>query len=119
TTVNASRGDIDRAIDALLENALHYSPTNTTITITAGDNSIAVDDQGPGLTDDDIDKLFERFHRGSAGRAGVKGTGLGLAIARELARQWQAEVSISALPEGGTRASIDFASHAASSGGGA
>lgn len=119
STVSASRGDIDRAIDALLENALHYSPSNTIVTITASGNSITIDDQGAGLTDDDIDQLFERFHRGSAGRAGTKGTGLGLAIARELARQWQADISIRALPGGGTRASIEFSSGSTTPGGGA
>jgi signal transduction histidine kinase len=52
--------------------------------------------------------VFERFHRGRAGRAGGPGTGLGLPIARELMRRWGAAVTIATRPEGGAVASIRF-----------
>lgn len=107
-TVLAARGDLDRALDALIENALHYSPAGSTVTVGVGDGVITVDDAGPGLCGDDPEELFTRFHRGQAGRRGVKGTGLGLPIARETARRWGGEVTLTELPGGGTRAGLEF-----------
>jgi two-component system sensor histidine kinase CreC len=50
--------------------------------------------------------VFERFHRGSAGRGGPSGTGLGLPIARELARRWGGDVTLANRDGGGVRASV-------------
>ena len=50
--------------------------------------------------------MFERFHRGTAGRRGPTGTGLGLAIARELAGRHGGSVVLARRPEGGTRAVV-------------
>ena len=50
--------------------------------------------------------MFERFHRGRAGRAGPSGNGLGLSIARELARGWGGDVAVDARDGGGTVATI-------------
>jgi signal transduction histidine kinase len=63
-------------------------------------------DRGPGLSDDDLAAVFERFHRGAAGRAGPAGTGLGLPIARELARRWGGEVTLANRDNGGARATV-------------
>jgi signal transduction histidine kinase len=98
--------DLDRSIDALVENALRYSPAGSTVTIEAGAGSIEILDRGPGLESGEEDAVFERFRRGSAGRRGPSGTGLGLPIARELTRQWGGEVTLANRAGGGTRASI-------------
>ena len=58
-------------------------------------------DGGPGLSGEQSEALFERFHRGEAGRVGPPGTGLGLSIVRELARRWGGEVTIADRPGGG------------------
>ena len=50
--------------------------------------------------------MFERFHRGKAGRAGPSGTGLGLPIARELARRWGGDVELANRSDGGAVARI-------------
>jgi len=75
------------ALAQLLENAARYSPTASTIAVRASvvdsELHIAVDDTGPGLSADDIARVFEPFFRGSAARA-IPGTGMGLAIARGL-----------------------------------
>ena len=63
-------------------------------------------DRGPGLADADGESIFERFHRGSAGRGGPSGSGLGLAIARELAREWGGEVTLRNRDGGGAVATI-------------
>ena len=52
--------------------------------------------------------MFERFHRGRAGRCGPSGTGLGLPIARDLMRRWGAEVTLENREEGGAVATISF-----------
>ena len=104
-----ARPDLDRSIDALLENALRYSPTGSTVTIEAGADRIEVLDEGPGLEPGEEEAVFDRFRRGSAGRRRPSGTGLGLPIARELTRQWDGEVTLAVRQGGGIRAAISFA----------
>lgn len=104
--VRASRADLDRVLDALVENALHYSPAGTTVTLTATPGEITVHDEGPGLAAGEAEAVFDRFHRGSAGRRGPGGTGLGLAIARELARRWDGDVALATAPGGGAVARL-------------
>jgi signal transduction histidine kinase len=89
-----TRIDIDVALDALLENALRYSPTDTVVTIASAPGGIEVLDQGPGIAADEHEAIFERFKRGTAGRLGPPGTGLGLNIAREIAREWGGDVTL-------------------------
>jgi signal transduction histidine kinase len=98
--------DLDRSIDALLENALRYSPPGSVVRIEVGPGGIDILDRGPGLEPSEKEAVFERFRRGSAGRRGPGGTGLGLPIARELTRQWGGDVTLAAREGGGTRASI-------------
>ncbi|MGN6372305.1 MAG: sensor histidine kinase [Solirubrobacteraceae bacterium] len=87
--------DADRALDVLVENALSYSPAGSGVTISSSSAGvIQVRDCGPGLAPEEEESIFERFHRGSAGRSGPSGSGLGLAIARELAREWGGEVTL-------------------------
>jgi two-component system, OmpR family, sensor kinase len=100
----APRADLDRALDALIENALHYG--NGEVEVRARPGAIEVVDRGPGLSDEDLAAVFERFHRGAAGRAGPNGTGLGLPIARELARRWGGEVELANRDDGGARATV-------------
>ena len=101
-----ARADADRILDALVENALRYSPPGTQVTVSAGPNGLRVADEGPGIAPGEEDDVFERFHRGTAGRHGPAGTGLGLPIARELARRWGGEVTLARRPGGGTEAAI-------------
>ncbi len=100
--------DVERALDALVENALRYAPRDSTLTLVVHATAVEVLDAGPGIDDDERDLVFERFHRGRAGRAGPPGTGLGLPIARELARQWGGEVTLSNRPTGGAVARLQL-----------
>jgi two-component system, OmpR family, sensor kinase len=102
--------DLDRAIDALLENALLYSPSGSTVSIDFGPGRVEILDRGPGLTAGEEEAVFERFKRGEAGRRGPAGTGLGLPIARELTRQWRGDVTLAARDGGGLRAIIEVES---------
>ena len=101
--------DLDRALDSLVENALRYSPERSTVAIAVRRGGIEVLDEGPGLAPGEEQTVFERFSRGSAGRSGPSGTGLGLPIARELTKQWGADVILSNRSGGGLRAAIEVA----------
>jgi signal transduction histidine kinase len=104
-------------LDNLVENALNYTGPDTPIRIEwgadAGGAFVAVLDRGRGLSDDEADRVFDRFYRGSASRAGVPGTGLGLAIVEALTRRWGGRASLANRPDGGARAELRFPSVAA------
>jgi signal transduction histidine kinase len=103
-----AHADLDRSIDALVENALRYSPPGSTVAIAARPGAVEVLDEGPGLKAGEEETVFERFSRGSAGRQGPQGTGLGLPIARELTRQWGGDVKLSNRDGSGLRAVIEM-----------
>ncbi len=105
-TAWCARPDLDRSIDALLENALRYSPPGSTVWIGVAPGRIEILDEGPGLAPGEEEAVFERFSRGSAGRRGPSGTGLGLPIARELTRQWEGDVALHNRDGAGLRAVI-------------
>jgi signal transduction histidine kinase len=103
------RSDLERALDALIENALGYAPAGTTVTVVTSQGRIAVLDRGPGLAEGELEYVFERFHRGAAGRSGAPGSGLGLSIARELMREWGGDVTIGNRDGAGAVATLSLA----------
>ena len=60
------------------------------------------------LGEEEQEIVFERFHRGRAGRTGPAGSGLGLPIARELARAWSGDVVLEHREGGGARAIVSL-----------
>jgi len=79
---------IHQVVTNLVENAVRYSPRPGHVALRASSGrdhtvTVEVDDEGPGIAEDELDHVFERFHRGE-GRRGSDGggAGLGLAIAR-------------------------------------
>jgi signal transduction histidine kinase len=64
---------------------------------------VDVVDTGPGIPADEVDRIFERFHRGPAGRASRTGRGIGLTIARGLARAHGGDVVAIVGGTGGAR----------------
>ena len=100
----AARADLERALDALLENAILYSPSGSTVAVATRAGRIEVRDRGPGIPRSERELVFERFRRGSTGLAGADGHGLGLPIARELVREWGGEITLEDRDGGGTRA---------------
>jgi signal transduction histidine kinase len=106
TPVNAAPADLQRALDTLIENALHYG--DGAVTLVARPDAIDILDEGPGVDPAELEAVFERFHRGKAGRAGPPGTGLGLPIARELMRRWGGDVTLANREGGGAVATISF-----------
>ena len=91
---------VERALVNLLENAVKFSPpesiVSVRVTFTRRDVVIRVVDKGPGLPEEELERVFEPFHRAGDDRA--RGAGLGLAIARGFAeanagRVWAESVS--------------------------
>jgi len=82
---------LHQALFNLIDNALRYSPDGKSIDLSIEERDrwclIAVRDHGPGLSETDLDRMFERFYRGDPARArGPRnGSGLGLAIVRQIA----------------------------------
>jgi two-component system, OmpR family, sensor kinase len=116
--VLASGGDLDTMLDNLLENALNYTERDAPVRLEWGSDHdgafIAVLDRGRGLDEAEAARVFDRFYRGSASRAGVvPGTGLGLAIVEALARRWGARATLVNRPGGGARAELRFPAVAA------
>lgn len=102
-------GRLHQALFNLIENALRYSPDHTSISVTLLERgqwcAISVRDQGPGLSETDLERMFERFYRGDPARArsgtAVNGSGLGLAIVQQIARSQGGLVRAYNSPEGG------------------
>lgn len=100
--------DRDRLVQVLLgftDNALKHAPAGTTVSLsaTAGTNAVtfSVCDQGPGISAEEIDRVFERFYRADSARRGA-GTGLGLAIAKEIIEAHGSSIRVESAPGEGT-----------------
>lgn len=109
--VNAGPGAAKVALANILDNAVKFSPTGgqVKIVVTAGRKEavIAVSDAGPGVSSEDVAKLFERFYRGRASRStDVPGVGLGLAISRALVERQGGRISVEAPTERGATFSV-------------
>lgn len=78
---------LGQVIVNILSNAVKFSPRDSTVSVTTGSSNdnveIRIADQGPGIPDQDIKLIFDRFHRVQS-TASLAGTGLGLPIAKEL-----------------------------------
>jgi len=104
------RTDPDRLaqlVANLLSNAIKFTPNGGTITLSAihcdSQIEISVADTGPGIAQDDIDSIFDRFSQTDTGKREGAGTGLGLAIAKEITAAHDGELTVtSTLGEGTT-----------------
>lgn len=86
--LTADRGKLHTVIDNLVSNAVRFSPEGGRLRIATAQTghtaTIEVADEGPGIPEDDRDRIFEAFYQGRTQPRGyVKGSGLGLSIARE------------------------------------
>ena len=90
---------IQNAVTNLIDNAVKYSPQETTITVSVKGNSLQICDEGPGFPVDDIHTLTDRFARGT-NVGNTVGSGLGLTIAHEVALAHNGTLTLSQNPKG-------------------
>lgn len=101
----------------LLDNAIKYSSPGTTITITSQTKHkhvyLAVTDQGAGINQSDIPKLFQRFYRVDTARNtdGIVGAGLGLSLARKIANAHDGDIEIKSVPGKGSTFTVVLPRH--------
>jgi two-component system, OmpR family, sensor histidine kinase MprB len=93
---------IERAVGNLLDNAAKWSPAGAEVEVEVRDGRLTVRDHGPGIADEDLPYVFDRFYRARAAR-GMPGSGLGLAIVRQVAESHGGEVVAEQAEGGGTR----------------
>lgn len=98
--VRVDRRALTTAVKNLIENAIHYSPQDTTVTAdiarhdTEGTVTVRVIDQGIGIPEQSLDRIFERFYRVDPARSrDTGGTGLGLAITKHCVEECGGTIS--------------------------
>ncbi|MGQ9926514.1 MAG: ATP-binding protein [Chloroflexaceae bacterium] len=105
--VPGSEEGLGRALNALIDNAIKYSPGGANIRVAArheaGHILVMVEDTGYGLSEEEMAQIFEPFYRAdSAERAGVSGRGLGLTIAKAVIEQHGGQIWVDSRPEQGS-----------------
>tara|TARA_B100000945_G_scaffold321441_1_gene336029 strand:- start:3791 stop:5134 length:1344 start_codon:yes stop_codon:yes gene_type:complete len=106
--INGDPQAIERILNNLVDNAIKYSKEDSEILISSSNDSgdhikVMVEDNGPGISDEDQSYIFGRFYRTASARAtDNQGSGLGLAIVKHLVNSLNGEVGIDSVPGKGS-----------------
>ena len=111
--VRADRRRLSQVLVNLISNAIKYNRRGGTITIScqaAGDSrvSLTITDTGPGLTPDELERIFVPFERLGAERGGTEGTGIGLPLARGLAEAMGGRLTAASEPGQGSAFTVSL-----------
>jgi signal transduction histidine kinase len=109
-TVRADRRLLRRLVRNLLENAMRHGapPVEASVHAAGGGVRLRVCDRGPGVPEDEREKIFAPFYRPSSRPAADGGSGLGLALVRQIARRHGGEARCLAREGGGTCFEVDL-----------
>ena len=105
--VHGAPGTIERAIANLLDNAAKWSPDGGEVEVGVRAGEVSVRDHGPGIAEEDLPYVFDRFYRARNAR-GLPGSGLGLAIVKQVADAHGGQVLAERAEGGGTRMRLRF-----------
>lgn len=101
-TIQADPIRLGQVLGNLISNAVKYTPTGGSLTISAGAEPevvwIKVSDNGPGIAYEEQEKIFSPYYRGEQGRRIRQGMGLGLSIARDLVSAHGGRLEIASTP---------------------
>jgi len=105
--VNADRGDLDRVFMNLISNGIKYNSEGGTLTVnlsrTNGEIIIRVADTGIGMSEKEMQNLFQEFYRVKNSKtSGISGTGLGLATVKRVLDGYNGRITVESEPEKGT-----------------
>ncbi|WP_146812127.1 sensor histidine kinase, partial [Aneurinibacillus danicus] len=106
------RGFLIRAFTNLIYNAVIHNPPETKIRVYIAEQAEAIDviieDDGQGIGEDEIEKLFTRYYRGTSTNERHQGSGLGMAIARQIIEAHGGDIEVTSRIGEGTRVRILF-----------
>jgi two-component system sensor histidine kinase MprB len=105
SVVHGDRATIERAVGNLLDNAAKWSPPGGEVEVAVHEGEVIVRDHGPGIDEEDLPFVFDRFYRARSAR-GMLGSGLGLAIVRQVAEAHGGTVTAERAEGGGTKMSL-------------
>ncbi|MGD6846664.1 sensor histidine kinase KdpD [Rossellomorea aquimaris] len=100
-----------RILDNVLANAIHYNPAGTKITVSLQSIEhhlivITILDNGKGMDTETLDKLFQRYYRGTSTTKTTSGSGLGMAITKQLIELHGGSINVTSAPGKGTKVRI-------------
>jgi len=105
-TVRGEAFLLRQALQNLVQNAMHFSPSGgrvrISLTVTPARVTVAVEDEGPGVPDYALERVFERFYSLPRPDETGRGSGLGLSLVREVAALHRGEAGLENRPVGGT-----------------
>lgn len=96
---------LERAVVNVLDNAVKFSPEGGTVEVRLADGVLTVRDHGPGIPEDELPHVFDRFWRSPSARA-LPGSGLGLSIVARTVQQSGGQVTLARAEGGGTVATV-------------
>ena len=105
--IHADPHRVGRAISNMLDNAAKWTPPGSSIEVEVEGGRVTVRDHGPGFSDGDLDKVFDRFWRADEARS-KPGSGLGLAIVQRVAEEHGGLARASNAPDGGAVVSLEL-----------
>jgi two-component system, OmpR family, sensor histidine kinase MprB len=97
SVVQAAPTQVERAVSNLLDNAAKWSES---VDVRVAGAEVTVRDHGPGIAEEDLPRVFDRFYRAASARH-LPGSGLGLSIVRQVAQSHGGEVTAENAPDGG------------------
>jgi PAS domain S-box-containing protein len=99
-----------QVLENILSNAVKYSPRGGVIRIvgkrTRGEICLSVSDQGIGMSEDQVQRVFDKFYRADNSNSAVEGAGLGMSIVKEIVEAHGGRVRVESVPGQGTRVSV-------------
>src|SRR5215216_6587828 len=116
STIEVDPGRMTQVLTNIMDNALRHTPAGGRISLAAKETNkfveLSVQDSGPGLTADDLARIFERFYRADPSRQRDDGgSGLGLAIAKSIVQAHGGQLSAESEPGNGLKVVVSLPKH--------
>jgi signal transduction histidine kinase len=100
-------GKIHEVLENLLSNAVKFSPAGGSIRVSGkrldGEYEVTVEDEGIGMTPEEVVRIFDKFYRADASNTAISGLGLGMSIVRNIVEAHGGRIWIESEPGRGTR----------------